>query len=259
MGLFDAINGEQVKCFPSVTFNDGIVYRSGELVYYNTGNEVPYKRPYYNYGKNFIVLDLNRYIDSGFIDYNYILHIIVDGKVEKTLENEFYGIDWSINETVVDYNGDFLNIKNTDDLLNYIREQREYWEVYDGINSHWNELFDECMQYYAGFAMLEDGSIEKKFRLQKIEEIGKLMGKEKERIQPEVDILNKSISEWFVDTTDIYDLKTLGKYISVYNTHEEEREKCLEEIEKRLSSDDTLYDRYVEWQGSDEYIKQFKL
>ena len=259
MGVFDSINGELVKCFPKVSLGDGIVYCEDNLTCYNTGDEAPYKRPHYNYGKNFIVLDLNRHTNVDCVNYDYILHVIVDGKVKNTLEDEFGGIDWSINETVVDYNGDLLNIKNAEDLLNYIKEQRECWATYDEINSHWHGSFDESMQYYSGFASLEDGSTEKKFRLQKIEEIGKLMGKEKDRIRPEVDILNKSISKWFVDVSDIYDLKALGGYISVYNSHSEEREICKEEIEKRLSSDDTLYERYVNWQGSDEYIKEFKL
>lgn len=259
MGMYDTINGEQVKCFPWVSFGNGISYHGGDLAYYNTGDEVPYKNPHYNYGKNFIILDLNRYFDRDGADYDYILHVIVDGKVKDTFENELGDIDWSINEVVVDYDGELLNIKNAKDLLDYIKAQRECWIEYDKINTHWNELFDKIMPYYTGFALLEDGSTEKKYRLQKIEEIGKLMGKEKERILPEIKALNKSMSKWCVDETDIYDLKSLGAYISVYNSYEEERSMCKREIKKRLSSDNTLYDRYVKWQDSDEYIKEFKL
>ena len=53
MGMYDAINGEQVKCFNWTSFNNGIVCHGGDLMYYNTGDEVPYKSPHYNYGKNF--------------------------------------------------------------------------------------------------------------------------------------------------------------------------------------------------------------
>ena len=219
MSMYDSINGEQVRCFPWVSFRDGIVYHGGSLAYYNTGYEIPYKKPHYNYGENFIVLDLNRHLDNHYADYDYILHVIVDGKVKDTFENELGDIDWSINKTVVDYNGELLNIKSSKDLFDYIKAQRECWVKYDEINSHWNELFDEIMPYYKGFALLEDGSTEKKFRLQKIEEIGKLMGKERDRILPQINDLNKSMSEWFVDETDIYDLKSFGHYINIYNSY----------------------------------------
>jgi hypothetical protein len=61
----------------------------------------------------------------------------------------------------------------------------------------------------------------------------------------------------------IYDLIELGVYIEACHIElrakkEEEAKTCREIIMKMLSSDDTLYDRYVEWQGSDEYIKEFK-
>ena len=260
MGMYDTINGEQVKCFPWVSlYKNKIDYHGGNCAYYNIGDEVPYKRPHYNYGKNFIILDLNRYIDTDYVDYVYIIHVIVDGRVKDTFENEFGDIDWSVNELVVGYDGEILNIQSYKDLLDYIKEQREYWSEYDKINSHWNELFKKSMKYYSGFSLLEDGSVKKKYRLQKIEKIGELMAKEKERIQPEIDVLNKSIAKWFVDISDIKDLISLGGYISAYSLNTKESKLCKEKIKKLLSSDNTLYDRYVEWQGSDEYIKEFKL
>ena len=91
MGMFDTINGEQVKCFTWTSFsNGGFVYHGGHCKYYNTGDEVPYKKPHYNYGKNFIILDLNEFLDC---DYDYILHVIVDGKLKDTFENELGDID----------------------------------------------------------------------------------------------------------------------------------------------------------------------
>ena len=104
MGMYDTINGEQVKCFPWVSlYKDEITYHGGELKYYGIGDEVPYKKPHYNYGKNFIILDLNRYPESDYCEYDYIIHVIVDGKVNDTFENKIGSIDWSINENVVGY------------------------------------------------------------------------------------------------------------------------------------------------------------
>lgn len=260
MGMYETLNGEQVKCFSWTSFSrGGIVYHDGHCKYYNTGDEVPYKKPHYNYGKNFVILDLNEFLDC---DYDYILHVIVDGKLKDTFENELGDIDWSIVENVVTYHGELINVKSPRELINYIKARKEYLTKYNKVNSRWHELFDEIMPYYSGLGLLEDGSTEKKFRLQKIEEIHKLMAKERDRILPKIHALDKSISKWFVDTSKIYDLIELGAYIEAYHIElratKEEAKTCREIIMEMLSSDDTLCDRYVEWQGSDEYIKEFK-
>ena len=259
MGMYDEINGEQVKCFPWVSLYKGkISYHGGDLAYYGTGDKVPYKKPHYNYGKNFIILDLNRYPDSDYYDYNYVLHVIVDGKIKVTFTDEIGDIDWNINETVVGYDGELLNIKSSEDIMNYIEAQRQYWEKYENIHSHWNELFKESMHYFTGIGLLDKDSEERKMRREKIEEIHKLMDEENKRIKPELNELSKKHSRWFVDTSDIDDLINLGDYISAYNLEMDEQEQCKEMIQKLLNSDSTLYDRYVKWQGSDEYIKEFK-
>jgi hypothetical protein len=265
MGMYDTINGEQVKCFPWVSlYLNKISYHGGDLKYYGIGSKVPYKKPHYNYGKNFIILDMNRFPESDYCCYDYILHVIVNGKVKKTFKDEIGKINWAKNENVIGYWGELLNINSSEDILSFIKEQREYKTKYDEINSHWDELFGESMQYLHGIALLDKDSEEKKFRQKKIDEILKLMDEEKERIQPELDELRKKhSSKWFVDTSDIDDLVLLGEYISAYETElqaeRDNAETCKEMIEKLLSSDDTLYDRYVVWQGSDGYIKEFKL
>lgn len=258
--MYDTINGEQVKCFPWVSlYKDEITYHGGDLKYYGTGDEVPYKKPHYNYGKNFIILDVNRYPESDYCPYDYIIHVITDEKVKNTFENEIGNIDWSINETVVGYTGELLNIHSNEDITNYIAAQRKYWEERENIRSHWNELFKESMDYFAGIGLLDKDSEEKKMRLTKIEEIHKLMDEEEKRIMPETDRLNKEHSKWFIDTSGIDDLIHLGDYISAYNLRDNDKEQCKEMIQKLLSSDSNLYDRYVEWQDSDEYIKKFKM
>lgn len=262
MGMYDTINGEQVKCFPWVSlYHDSISYHGGDLKYYGTGDEVPYKRPHYNYSKNFIILDLNRYLESDYCPYDYILHVIVDGKVENTFTDEIGEIDWSINNLVVGYTGELLNIHSSEDLLNYMREQREYWNKYEEVHSHWNELFKEMVQYSHGIALLDKDSEEKKIRHEKIKEIRKLMDGEKEKIKPDVAALADRYSKWYVNTSDIDDLIRLGDYISAYYTEliakRDSAKTCSDMIGKLLNEDDTLYNRYVEWQGSDEYIKEF--
>ena len=263
MGMYDTINGEQVKCFPWVSFyKNEISYHGGDLEYYGVGDEVPYKRPHYNYGKNFIILDLNRYPGSDFCPYDYILHVVVDGKVKETFENEIGYINWSINENVVTYTGELLNIKSSEDMVNYMAAQREFWKEYERIRKNWNDLFSEMSQYMHGIGLLDKDSVEKKERLKKIENIHKLMDKERENIQPQIESLKNKFSKWFVDTSNINDLIDIGDLISAYETESAAKREyastCKELIQKLLDADSTLYDRYVKWQGSDQFIRQFK-
>ena len=154
MGMYDTINGEQVKCFPWVSLYQGeISYHGGDLKYYDNGDEVPYKQPHYNYGKNFVILDLNRYPESDYCPYDYILHVIEDGKVKETYTDEIGDINWSNNKSVVDYYGELLNIHSSEDILNYIKDQREYWTKREEIRSRWNELFSESMEYFTGIGL----------------------------------------------------------------------------------------------------------
>ena len=89
------------------------------------------------------------------------------------------------------------------------------------------------------------------------------MDEEKEKIKPEVADLADKYSKWYVDTSDIDDLIHLGDYISAYYTElRAERDSartCSDMIGKLLNEDDTLYDRYVEWQGfNTDNIEEFK-
>lgn len=255
MGMYDTINGEQVKCFPWISlYNNAISYHGGDLKYYNTGDEVPYKKPHYNYGKNFIIIDLNLFPFGG---YDYTIHVIVDGKVNDTFENEIGDIDWSINKNTVSYHGDLLNINSTNDITSYIKAQREFWTKREEIRKHWNELFKESMQYFTGLGLLDKDSEEKKFRMKKIEEIRTLMNEEEKRIEPQENVLREENSKWFIDTSDIDELINFGNYLSAYYTElKAERNDnvkvCSEVISKLLESDDTLYDRYLKWQEIEE-------
>lgn len=264
MGMYDTINGEQVKCFPWVSLYENFVdYHGGDLEYYGINDEVPYKRPHYNYGKNFIILDLNRFPDSDYFYYDYVVHVIVNGKVRDTWTDNIGKINWKINENVISYTGELLDIKSSEDLIEYIKEQREYWRKVDELDKRRRELLAESMQYSCGIANLDKDSEEKKARLKKIHEIQKLIEDERKRIQPEYELLKKQYSKWFITESELKDVITLGGYISAYNwakeTHrEEEITKCVLKIRELLNEDESLYERYVAWQGSNEYIKEFK-
>ena len=71
MGMYDTLNGEQVKCFPWFSFyvspNDDtkccITNHDGNLGEYGNGNEIPYRSLAYNYGKDFFIFDDIRIFD----------------------------------------------------------------------------------------------------------------------------------------------------------------------------------------------------
>ena len=259
MGMYDTINGWQVKCFPWVSLYEGeISYHGGDLNYYGTGDAVPYRKPHYNYGKNFIILDINMYPESEYSDYDYILHVIVDGKVQNTFVDTIGDIDWSANNLVVGYRGELFNINSSEDVLNYIKDQRRYWDKWEEIHTRWNELFAESMEYFTGLGLLDKESEESKFRREKIDELHVAMEEESKRIQPEITAAFEEIEHWGADTSNIEDLITLGDFISVHGIREDTRKERRRVIEKMLAADETLYDRYVEWQGTDEYIKGFR-
>lgn len=257
MGMYDLINGEQVKCFPWVSlYKNEISYHGGDLKNYKTGDEVPYKRPHYNYEKNFVILDINRYPENNDFSYNYFIHVIADGKVKDTFKNNVGEINWPVNKTVVGYSGELLNIHSNEDVVDYIAAQRKYWKDFENVRGHWNVLFKESVQYFVGIGLLDKESEEKKMRLNKIEEIRRLMDEEETKIQPKLDDLIAAHSKWFVDTSGIADLINLGDYISAYNTRTDEKEQCKDMVQKLLDSDSDLYNRYVAWQGTDEYIEE---
>lgn len=266
MGMFDTINGRQIKCFTWVSLhNNEISYHGGDLKYYGIGDEVPYKKPHYNYGKNFIILDINRFpelSDMTYFDYEYVLHVIIDGKVENSFENKMGNIDWTIVENVVGYTGELLNINSSEDLLNYLNAQRKYWQEYKKINGQWYKLFAKLSNIAHGFFRLEKDSEERKTRKENFDKIHKLLKEEEEKIKPKINALSKEFSKWYINTSDINDLINLGDYISAYHTELKAKRNstktCVDTIKKLLNEDSTLYDRYIKWQESDEDIKNFK-
>ena len=159
MGMYDTINGEQVKCFPWVSFYEGAVtYHCGDLKYYNNGDKVPYRMPHYNYGSNFIILDYNRFPESNYCDYDFYIH-------------------------------------SNQDVLNFIKSQRDYISKREEIYNHWNELLKEMTEYAAGIVLFKKDSEERILRQQKINEIHSLMREEERHFQPEMEALNESVKK----------------------------------------------------------------
>ena len=121
MGMYDYINGEQIKCFYSPIFNKdyGVWHSGGSLIGYSNGDELPLKTMYYKYASNLAILDI---IDIA--KKEYLLHIIKDGKVFKSVSGkDLIDEDLKNIESFINYYGTELNIKSKKDIINFINEK----------------------------------------------------------------------------------------------------------------------------------------
>lgn len=222
MGMYDVINSEQVKAFPWAHFykdkilNTLICYSGGNLNNYNTGDTVPYKNFYYNYGKNFMILDINIIPDSDYADYDFILHVIRDGKVKSTYKDKIGKEDFSLNNCVISKRGRYLNIKCEKDIYDYISDMRKYNKERDTIRSKWNEMFSESSKYIFGLGLIDRNSDEYAFRHKKLKELSEAMKKEEERTKKDEEELSKRLlDKWGVDTEKEDRLAFLGEFLYI--------------------------------------------
>ena len=123
MGMYDYLNGEQVKCFYRVIHHKDSLdnkwefsHSGGQLRGYTNGSKLPLKTFHYNYPKDFLILDEN---DS-------ILHTIKDGKLFNTESVRMIeSIDNNLLKNVYSYYGLELNINSLDELKEYPKRVSE--------------------------------------------------------------------------------------------------------------------------------------
>lgn len=122
MGMYDTINGEQVKIFdvPIISLGDEIFgflsFSGGSLCEFGIGDEVPYKTKWYNYTKNFNILDFF----PEFYDET-VIHIIRDGKNEGIIPLSSV-IDEIFTCDCYDSRGRKMKISSKDDIEEYIKK-----------------------------------------------------------------------------------------------------------------------------------------
>lgn len=138
MGMYDYINGEQVKIFFHPIYEDrakNTWHSGGSLLGYKDGDSITLKTLYYKRPKNFIVLDENEYEERP------ILHIIKDGKIHSTIElKDAVDTLFENNECVLTYYGQEINLKTKEDCLNYIRDQKTLYEKCDEIKKDYFDV-----------------------------------------------------------------------------------------------------------------------
>lgn len=153
MGMYDYLDGEQVKIFYTPVFNEkyGIWHSGGSLRKFNINDELPLKTIYYKYPDNMIIYA-----------YGYCTDIwIVKDKMLKEHYSDLNNINTiDLNVPVYDYMGNELNIKTIEDFIlcnddygvafnngNY-KDFRSKWFAEDKFKDvkHLGELL-ECYYY----------------------------------------------------------------------------------------------------------------
>lgn len=282
MGMYDTINYEQVKCFDWVYYHyDEIIknklnYVGGSLKYYKDGNKVPYKSLLYNYGKNFMILDVRPEYDADLEEANiediidgtyeedkskikFCIHVIRDGKVKASYyADQEIKEDFSINDCVISYGGTYLNIHSLEDVFNYVKEQKEHIENIETIRTKSNEYFKESMSCFHGLGLIDHDSYEYKMRTQKIEELNKKMKEAQAEEQDALDTeQNSFFKRWGVENK--YELEEeLGAFLFILIDNadskreskrytEEQIEDVHNIIKKIIQKDPNIIEKFFSW------------
>ena len=149
MGLYDYLGDDQVKCFgrPSVginpnkdgTFNLFIHCAGGDLRGYPRGSLVPYKTPFYNYGKDFMVFDYRTFnYEEPIIDDELWVHIVKNGRYFRSVRYDKIHSKFDI-PLVLDNYGEAINIKSHTDFKKIVNDWRESHIKYEELSKKYRD------------------------------------------------------------------------------------------------------------------------
>lgn len=219
MGMFDSINGEQLKCFgiPCYYENSGkfeVAQMGGLLRNFHNGNKVPYKTYYYNYSPNFCIVDIHC-LDRGDLA---VIHIIRDGKVKKSIKLKDLTDDELTNsDKIIDYYGNELDIKTKEDIEFLIEDRDYYLEQMKMISAESDKiLYHDLFLITKQMRELKNTSEEYKQKENEYNELYKKYEALKEREEPLMDSLKACrIEKYYIKKSDIfYKCEELGEYIA---------------------------------------------
>lgn len=162
MGMYDTLNGEQVKCFPWYSFDvmplaqAGFINgHGGSLAYYGDGSKIPYRSLAYNYSKNFIIFDFNP--DGLTMDdnNNWVAHVIEDGLLKASVYKENAGDEFEeilkrSHKNISYYGGSNFKFKSIADVNQYavesdelMKKTKKLHETADKIMREWFDALKE--------------------------------------------------------------------------------------------------------------------
>ena len=200
MGMYDYLNDEQVKCFPKAiitlpdTLNNSYIYYSGgSLHYFKRNSKVTYCQYYYNYGKNFNIIDF-------FSEYNegIIIHIIRNGRNRGflTLNNELKDI---FKYPCYDDRGNKLLFKNKEELLHCFNMKQTIREL---MLKQDNPCFREFMNYFKNSTKEERETIEGK---KIIEDLENKVNLERKKHDEELEPYLKEQDKYYLEDNNVFE------------------------------------------------------
>lgn len=266
MGMYDIINGEQVKCFGVPCYYDGSIEKGvsqmgGLLRGYKNGNKVPYKTYYYNYGLNFCIIDTHPYEEEQIA----IIHIIENGKVKKTiLFEDLTNEDLEKAEKLISYYGEELNIKTKEEVLTMIDDAKYFREQQNILtkNSH-KILFEDIHLLTKDIRNYKEESKEYKEKKKELDSLyikyEKLKNQEWSLVD---DLREKRISIYYKEHSEMfYKCEKLGEYIDAEISYykrgsEPEKIEAMKDYIFEAINDKELVKAYCEFQEIS--LKQFE-
>lgn len=131
MGMYNYVGdcGEQVKCFyvPAINVDYNRETKECTVNIYSSGgrlescNDAPYMTHYYNYGKDFAILEY-RLMGK---DESPYFHVFRDGKFVETAELNDVPEDYDLPYNVIDHYGEWINAHTIQDLRTFVAGHRE--------------------------------------------------------------------------------------------------------------------------------------
>lgn len=158
MGMYDTINGEQVKCFPWISHQRDDVSHTqlwshgGSLKTMKTGDPVPYRAFNYNYGKNFNIYDCHPAMVES--EKGFVIHAIRDGHLQTSVwyDVEFATASCKLTEITeilqsahtIGYMGEhFINIHSFDEALAFYHASHKLIDDINNIRTESNQIFKD--------------------------------------------------------------------------------------------------------------------
>lgn len=252
MGLYDYLGSNQVKCFPIAVAKYCRPWNSlkedkkfevyelnGDLRSFPRGTIVPYKTLYYNYGKDFIVLDYFQY-DK---DDVYKVNIVQNGRFKRSVDFRNFPSRYNIG-LVLDKHGSVLNVKTPGDIKEIVYSHKYYSDAYaeaskeNNINSYLERVRTENLSEKEALDYLDSV----KARIEKVR-------------QETLDIFNQM---WYAENEEqdkvINGGWPLGGLISsmlFFNYDDIKIRECIEGfmtlVNEQNKNIDVIFKDYVEW------------
>lgn len=275
MGMYDTLNGEQVKCFPWYSFDvmslsseGSIGAHGGNLKYYGNGCKIPYRSLAYNYGKNFIIFDFNP--DGLTMDdnNNWVAHVIEDGLLKASVYKEDAGDEFEEmlkrSSKNISYYGDGnFKFNSIADINQYAAESDELMkktkklhETADKIMREWSDALKEVR-----LKNIKKGTPEYAELSSKMDQFSIKHTAETNRIRPEIEKLRQDFAEKWTEkeSEDYLKMSDFGESIEAGILTIKCKKRQEKESEEKIASAKEhgfFVDRQEECQCYCEYFKR---